>query len=57
MHEQTAVSPTTRHCEFGPHGDGIQGSDGMTSGRPIGGKTVQGSKYHRLFQLKGICPF
>lgn len=30
-HEQTAVSSlTTRHCEFGPQGDGTHGLDGCS---------------------------
>lgn len=32
-HEQTGVSPTARHCEFGPHGLGTHGLVGLEGKR------------------------
>lgn len=31
MHEHTALSPTARHCELGPQGEGIHGFVGWRS--------------------------
>lgn len=39
--EQDGEPPISRHCEFGPHGEGAQGFTGLGSGFGGGGATVK----------------
>jgi hypothetical protein len=61
-HEQTGKSPFTRHSEFDPHGDGMQGFTGrgagvgsaLTGEHPVNGSPKEKIKlnYYYIYLIK-----